>query len=344
LQPRPSIGSFSSKVRVALAISLIASVAISGLIYFSQTRDIEHLRLELADKSTILSAQSQQLSNYHSDIENQQRQIEEKSSELVSLQSEIDNLRNKVALSDLQIKAKTAEAENLADTISAQQGKIQAGEQAEKLEDEIKNLEVQLQEKQSQISILTGNVRDTQAKLDGLKRLSIKHYSVAVTQEHVGIVLPVQVDIIPDGEGVVSIDVKNVQYETGFQEAVRKAVKVASDYTDVSVSDKDIIITVVNDNNNRLITIDGGSAGALITAMIASVLSGEEMNSSVLITGSINSDGTVGNIGGLSEKADAAAEFGADTLLVPEDQAFRHDSIRIVGVSDIGDIMRQLTS
>lgn len=331
-------------MRVALAISLIASVAISGLFYFSQTRDIEHLRLELADKSAILSAQSQQLSNYHSDIENQQRQIEEKSSELVSLQSEIDNLRNKVALSDLQIKAKTAEAENLADTISAQQGKIQAGEQAEKLEDEIKNLEVQLQEKQSQISILTGNVRDTQAKLDGLKRLSIKHYSVAVTQEHVGIVLPVQVDIIPDGEGVVSIDVKNVQYETGFQEAVRKAVKVASDYTDVSVSDKDIIITVVNDNNNRLITIDGGSAGALITAMIASVLSGEEMNSSVLITGSINSDGTVGNIGGLSEKADAAAEFGADTLLVPEDQAFRHDSIRIVGVSDIGDIMRQLTS
>jgi PDZ domain-containing secreted protein len=62
----------------------------------------------------------------------------------------------------------------------------------------------------------------------------------------------------------------------------------------------------------------------------------------VLLTGTIQQDGSVGKIGGLESKTDAAAEFGADTMLVPEEQEFWHPSIDVVGVSDIDEVMRHL--
>jgi predicted S18 family serine protease len=216
--------------------------------------------------------------------------------------------------------------------------------QAARLQGEIADLEGQVDDKENEITLLTGKIEQTEAKLESFKRVTIDHYSVAVDQDGEGIVLPIEIEIIPSGEGIVSIDVKNVKYETGFQDAVRTAVSVASEYSRVSVSDKDIIVRVVNDFDGALITIDGGSAGALITGMIAAGLTDKEINSSTLITGTINSDGTVGKIGGLDRKADAAADFGAKILLVPEEQEFDHDSINVIGVSDIDDVMRYLTS
>jgi PDZ domain-containing secreted protein len=51
--------------------------------------------------------------------------------------------------------------------------------------------------------------------------------------------------------------------------------------------------------------------------MIAAGLMDREIDSSVLVTGTIESDGTVGDIRSLDKKADAAADFGAETILVP---------------------------
>ncbi|HXG06750.1 MAG TPA: hypothetical protein VNI77_05415 [Nitrososphaera sp.] len=48
------------------------------------------------------------------------------------------------------------------------------------------------------------------------------------------------------GRGSIAVDISNVQYEPTFQEAVRTAAAVASEYT-VPVSDKDIIVRIIND-------------------------------------------------------------------------------------------------
>ena len=69
-----------------------------------------------------------------------------------------------------------------------------------------------------------------------------------------------------------------------------------------------------------LITIDGGSAAAPITAMIAAWLMDREIDSSVLVTGTIEPDGTVGDIRSLDKKADVTADFGAEAILVPKDR------------------------
>jgi len=328
-----------------MAIGLAASLIVSVVIYNYHTQQVGLLTAEIADKSDALEARDKQILEYTSTVAAQKQQIDEMSSQLQSLNSQIGSLEENIAQNELEIASKTVEAQGLAASVDAQKNEIQILKgQAARLYEEIQVLEDQVNEKENEIALLTGKVEETQAQLESSKRIKVNHYSVAVTQNEVGVVLPIEVEIIPAGEGIVSIDVKNVEFETGFQDSVRTAVTVASEYSDVSVSDKDIIIRVVNDLDGGLITLDGGSAGALITGMVAAGLMDQEIDSSVLITGTIKSDGTIGNVGGLDEKADAAADFGAVVILVPEAQEFDHDSISVIGVSDIEDVLRYLVS
>jgi PDZ domain-containing secreted protein len=92
------------------------------------------------------------------------------------------------------------------------------------------------------------------------------------------------------------------------------------------------------------VKVDGTSAGAVIAAMMAAGLAEKEIKSTVLVTGSISEDGTVGRIGSLEEKIAAADTFGADTLLVPESQEFESDLMPVIGVSNIDELMEHLAS
>jgi uncharacterized protein len=48
---------------------------------------------------------------------------------------------------------------------------------------------------------------------------------------------------------------------------------------------------------------------------------GKPINASVMMTGTVEPDGTVGKVGGIVEKATAAAEAGAKLFIVPEGQS-----------------------
>jgi ATP-dependent Lon protease len=93
-----------------------------------------------------------------------------------------------------------------------------------------------------------------------------------------------------------------------------------------------------------LVKVDGSSAGALIAGMIAAGLSDRDIDPSVLVTGTISQDGKIGRIGSLEEKTDAAATFGAKTVLVPKSQEFESEQVLVIGVSDIGELMNYFTS
>jgi polyhydroxyalkanoate synthesis regulator phasin len=342
---KSNTGAIITKTKLALAVALAVSLVASGIMYASYKQQVDLLTSESADKSKALEEQGQQILQYTSTIDLQRRQIDEKTGELQSLNSQIAGLENTVAVNELEIQAKTIENQDLTESVNSQKSEIDIlKSQAARLQGEIAELEGQVDDKENQIALLIGKVEQTESQLESFKRVRVDHYSVAVDQDGVGIVLPIEVEIVPSGEGIISIDVKNVKYETGFQDAVRTAVTVASEYSSVSVSDKDIIVRVVNDYGDGPITIDGGSAGALITGMISAGLTDKEIKSSTLITGTINPDGSVGRIGSVDKKADAAADFGAKILLVPNEQVFDHESIKVIGVSNIDDVMRYLTS
>lgn len=63
--------------------------------------------------------------------------------------------------------------------------------------------------------------------------------------------------------------------------------------------------------------IDGPSAGALTTAGLIALARGEEFTDKVTMTGTINATGTVGPVGGIPEKVQAAGEAGFTTVLIP---------------------------
>lgn len=139
------------------------------------------------------------------------------------------------------------------------------------------------------------------------------------TTSYQGIVLKISVDI-RDGTGLVLV---NTAIPTGvdFQTSAHTAVIVAENVTGIDLSKKDVIFSVSSGGNQTLQAVDGGSAGGAMTVLLISELLGKPINSHVLMTGTIQPDGTIGPIGAASEKADAAGKFGAKIFLVPQGQA-----------------------
>ncbi|MCL4533850.1 MAG: hypothetical protein M1370_01645 [Bacteroidetes bacterium] len=63
--------------------------------------------------------------------------------------------------------------------------------------------------------------------------------------------------------------------------------------------------------------VDGPSAGAMMTVATMAALLGHSVNPDVVMTGTINPDGTIGPVGGIPQKIDGAAEKGKKVVLVP---------------------------
>ncbi|HEX5458105.1 MAG TPA: S16 family serine protease [Candidatus Nitrosotalea sp.] len=139
------------------------------------------------------------------------------------------------------------------------------------------------------------------------------------TTTYVGTVLKITVEI-RDGTGLVLV---NTATPTGvdFQTSARTAVMIAQKYTNIDLSKRDIIFSISSENQQELQAVDGGSAGGAMTVLLISDISGKPINNKVLMTGTIQEDGSIGKIGGVSEKADAAGKYGAKIFLVPSGQA-----------------------
>lgn len=139
------------------------------------------------------------------------------------------------------------------------------------------------------------------------------------TTSYQGSILKITVEI-RDGSGLVLV---NTAIPTGvdFQSSAHTAVMVAQNVTGIDLSKKDVIFSVSSGNNQDLQAVDGGSAGGAMTVLLVSELLGKQINNQVLMTGTIQPDGTIGQIGAADVKADAAGQYGAKIFLVPQGQA-----------------------
>ena len=139
------------------------------------------------------------------------------------------------------------------------------------------------------------------------------------TTTYQGTIMQITVEI-RDGSGLVLV---NTAIPTGvdFQTSAKTAVMIAQKITNVDLSKKDVIFSISSQNNQELQAVDGGSAGGAMTVLLSSSILGKPLNDKVLMTGTIENDGTIGEIGGVAEKADAAGKYGAKIFLVPQGQA-----------------------
>jgi uncharacterized protein len=141
---------------------------------------------------------------------------------------------------------------------------------------------------------------------------------LAVTQdESQGIAGNLTVKLIP-GDSQILIDTSPYT-ETDLQYSANTAVDVAKAISGNNASDEDIVLTY--SAPGQVSVIGGGSAGAAATLATIAALEDRQINPKVAITGTINPDGTIGQVAGILEKAKAAADAGYTLLLVPKGQS-----------------------
>jgi len=150
----------------------------------------------------------------------------------------------------------------------------------------------------------------------------------AVRSDGLGMISRLTVEIMP-GAGRVLVDTHPL-VGFDFQYADRTAVKVASKLTGYALDDDGeglegadvlFLVSTLTGESVEIQSIDGPSAGAATTVATIAALENKIIKENVIITGTINEDGSIGPVGGIFQKAQAASEAGAELFLVPNGQS-----------------------
>ncbi|HPR41973.1 MAG TPA: ATP-dependent protease [Candidatus Methanofastidiosa archaeon] len=133
--------------------------------------------------------------------------------------------------------------------------------------------------------------------------------------DYVGVISEMSASV-SEGDGSIFVETWPLS-EIDTQASARLAATVASEVCGVDLYDYNFYYTITSSSS----VIGGPSAGGILTVATVAALNGWEVDTSVMMTGMINPDGTIGPVGGIYQKALAASEFGIKTFLVPEGQA-----------------------
>ena len=153
-------------------------------------------------------------------------------------------------------------------------------------------------------------------KSEGLVNSSINVVGVREGSNE-GVVMVAKIELrVGEGRSLISTQPK---IGIDLQTSLETAILVAENILLLSLEDIDVILTMKSEEEIDI--VDGPSAGAAITVVLMSAIKNQTIDHNVYITGTINSDGTIGPVGNLLEKALAAAENGAEEFLVPLGQS-----------------------
>ncbi len=138
---------------------------------------------------------------------------------------------------------------------------------------------------------------------------------VAVSSEtRQGVLGTVTVEV-KDGTGNELVNT-NPFVEPDTQHSIREAVAVAAAFTQLNITGNDILISFEINGT----VIGGPSAGAVTPVATIAALEGKTVRRDRVITGTIEEDGTIGQVGGVFDKAVAAEKHNISLFLVPANQ------------------------
>ena len=102
------------------------------------------------------------------------------------------------------------------------------------------------------------------------------------------------------------------------QISTRFAKEIACDFLDANCGKYDFFYTITADSS----IIGGPSAGSAIAVLTVSLIKDVPLNDEVAVTGTINSGGVIGPVGGIEAKIDAAEGVGMKKVLIPIGEYF----------------------
>lgn len=134
---------------------------------------------------------------------------------------------------------------------------------------------------------------------------------------------------VRDGSGGVYVETRPLT-QIDMQGSARLAATMATAISGEEMRDHDFFVTM----RSPAPAVGGPSAGAAMTVAFTALLLDLPVRDDVVMTGMINPDGSIGAVGGILEKAEAAHENGAELFLIPEGQGIVRRTVR--EVSDEG--------
>jgi len=138
---------------------------------------------------------------------------------------------------------------------------------------------------------------------------------VAVSNEGEGVVGDLTVKLIPGNNNVLVNT--NPFLDTDIQYSANKAVAVAKQKADYGF-DRDFLFDYEAGSAQL---IGGESAGVATAVATIAALENKTIRKDTTITGTIEADGTIGEIGGVIEKAKAVSDAGYKRFIVPRGQS-----------------------
>ena len=152
-----------------------------------------------------------------------------------------------------------------------------------------------------------------------------------------GSIMNISVEIIP-GRGRVLVQTKPLMGVV-FQGAANTAVAVARNRTGMNLSGSDVIFSI--DSGERISEVDGPSAGALMALLAISAIEKQPIDDSLTLTGTIDSNGHIGSVGGVVAKATAAKENGKTLFLIPGENRLITPPVQVTTDTGIFDLPPQ---
>ena len=171
------------------------------------------------------------------------------------------------------------------------------------------------------ISTSPGEIQNGSVSIE-YHNVSVYAPAVAQTEDgYEGVISTITVTIQNNGSGRVFVDTLPLT-QVDMQGSARLAVKVAGALVkndknlDVNPDQYDYFFVI----RTSAPIIGGPSAGAVMTLATISLLENWTIDKNLVMTGMINPDGSIGPIGGILYKVDAANSVGANRFLIPKGQ------------------------
>src|SRR3989344_4037579 len=157
---------------------------------------------------------------------------------------------------------------------------------------------------------------------------------------------------IKEGSGRVFLETFPLT-KTDTQMSTRFAKAIACDFIDKDCSSIDFFYTITADSA----IIAGPSAGAALATLTAAMIGDLPLNENYAITGTINSGGLIGPVGGLKAKVEAAKKASLKKVFIPAGELVvkvdnttidlqnlsKNLGIEVIPVSELSEAVREFT-
>ncbi|MCL6500531.1 MAG: hypothetical protein K6T16_00660 [Candidatus Pacearchaeota archaeon] len=137
-------------------------------------------------------------------------------------------------------------------------------------------------------------------------------YLPAVDKNGEGVITLLVVEAVP-GSGRTLVDIDNLLFWADTQHSIRIAKNVAENISGIDTGKYDLVYNIYANAS----VIGGESAGAALAIATIAVLQNKSLREDVMITGTVNHDGTIGPVQAILPKAKAARKINASVFLVP---------------------------